>query len=121
MKTDFDDLQLVVLSEALKTIEQELTLPLMICLVSIAKKPGISVNDLASDVGIPQQTASRYIAILLGRYQSATPQYDSLAGNPLVSLEVSAEDPRRRALYLTKRGKLVLKKLTDKLVRLGDR
>src|SRR5262245_20485732 len=89
--------------DALGTVEAALELPMMLVLLAIAKSPGLSINDLGELIGVPQQTASRYVAILQGRYQSPG-QINTFARHPLVSYEVSADDPRRRALYLTERG-----------------
>lgn len=68
-------------------------------LLAVAEEAGLSVNDLAERIGAPQQTASRYVAQLLGRYQES-------AGPPVPLLEqrVSMDDPRRRALFLTPDG-----------------
>jgi DNA-binding MarR family transcriptional regulator len=74
-------------------------------LVAIAAEPGISVNELAQRIDVPQQSASRYVSVLLGRYQ------DPMAGPQtriLVEQRISEEDPRRRALFLTLEGTTLL-------------
>lgn len=93
-----------VLLGALKGESDTLTLPLLMTLLAVGRKPGISVNELADEIGSPQQTASRYVAILQGRYQSVASQTDAFVRAPLIALEVSADDPRRRALGLTRAG-----------------
>lgn len=103
---DFDNEKLTALLSALVAVGEDLSLPLLQSLVVVARHGGISVNELAEEMDIPQQTASRYIAILQGRYQFPTNLDNAFAKRPLLSLEVSTEDPRRRALYLTDAGKV---------------
>ncbi len=82
-------------------LQSELNLPQLVALLSVAIEPGLSVNDLADRVAVPQQTASRYVAVLLGRYESASGQGPRHA---LISQGVNDEDPRKRALFLTEYG-----------------
>ena len=86
---------------ALVPVEETLGLPLTLTLAAVALEPGLSVNDLASRINAPQQSASRYVAVLQGRY--AMPGRD-LGPVPLIAIEVSPTDPRRRALQLTPAG-----------------
>lgn len=89
----------------LEAIEADLGLSITRSLLIIALTPGLSINDLAEQLRVPQQTASRYVAILQGRYQSTVSTTVVNARNPLISLEISQHDPRRRALFLTPDGK----------------
>jgi DNA-binding MarR family transcriptional regulator len=86
--------------KAVKSVEADLGLPLLMTILAIAQKPGLSINDLAEKLDAPQQSASRYVSILQGRYQLPGSR-DQFGKHPHVSLEISPEDPRRRALYLT--------------------
>jgi DNA-binding MarR family transcriptional regulator len=86
---------------ALLSVQQQLSLPQVTALLTIGLEPGLSVNELADRLDIPQQTASRHVAILTGRYQS--PQHDQ-AISPLVEQRINFDDPRRRALSLTQDG-----------------
>lgn len=87
--------------DALLGIHEALGLPHLVCLLAIEARPGLSVNELASVTKFPQQSVSRYIALLLGRYENAVgPSIDE----PLVDQSISATDPRRRALTLTPAG-----------------
>jgi DNA-binding MarR family transcriptional regulator len=86
-----------------------MTLPLLKTLLMIAARPGLSVNELAEQLGLPQQSASRYVAILQGRYQTSAEEAFSTV--PLLELEVSTSDPRKRALFLTKSGNSAAEKL----------
>lgn len=101
--------RLALLARLLDQIESDLGLPLTRALISVALKPGSSINDLADQLNVPQQTASRYIAVLQGRYESPNGSIDTRA--PLVSLEISQNDPRRRALFVTPEGKKRVAKL----------
>src|SRR5947209_1545980 len=94
-----DPAQLSAAFEALSPVETELGLPLLLTLLAIARSPGLSINDLAEQIKIPQQTASRYVSILQGRYQSPGRVVSTFVRHPLVLFGLSPEDPRRRALY----------------------
>ncbi|MER9976244.1 MarR family winged helix-turn-helix transcriptional regulator [Mesorhizobium sp. M0085] len=77
-----------------------LSLDHLVSLLTIAAEPGLSVNELAEKTNTPQASASRYVAVLAGRYQSD-------AAEPpiaLITQEIRADDPRRRALFLTSEG-----------------
>ena len=99
------------LCRLLRSLEPDLNLGLALTLVSVAREPGISVNELADRIDVPQQTASRYAAILQGRYELPGGDLSIFARNPLLSLEVSAQDPRRRALFLTPHGRKRLERI----------
>ncbi len=98
-----DTLRLTRLEEALQSLEPEMTLPLLQTLLAIARSPGMSVNELADRMGSPQQSASRYVAILSGRYQSPASASTWLS-KPLLRFAIPEDDPRRRALFLTDLG-----------------
>jgi DNA-binding MarR family transcriptional regulator len=100
------------LLRALVPVEETLGLPLLLALAAIAREPGLSVNDLADRIGAPQQSASRYVATLQGRY--AMPGRD-LGPVPLVAIEVSSTDPRKRALHLTRTGTARLSRILTTL------
>jgi len=91
----------------------DLNLALALTIVSVARSPGLSVNELAEHMDVPQQTASRYAAILQARYELPGGDTNSFARNPLLSLEVCANDPRRRALFLTPHGRTRLEQILD--------
>lgn len=79
-------------------------------LLAVASEEGLSVNDLADRIGAPQQTASRYAAQLMGRYQEAG---DDKPAIPLVEQRVSLDDPRKRALFLTADGAAVVRVIVE--------
>jgi DNA-binding MarR family transcriptional regulator len=113
--TSLNSDQLNAVLAALRSVGSDLSLPLLITLVAIARDPGLSINELADRIQVPQQTASRYVAILQGRYQMAGGAGNAFAGEPLLSLQVSANDPRRRALYLTPEGSARVADILSKL------
>ena len=115
--TDFDSEQLDAVLAAMRSAGTDLSLPLFTTLVAVARDPGLSINDLAECMQIPQQTASRYVAVLQGRYQMPGGGENAAAGKPLLSLQVSAEAPRRRALFLTAQGRARLADILGKLFR----
>jgi DNA-binding MarR family transcriptional regulator len=110
--------KLTHLIKGLGPIQKELSLPQLLTLLQIAVNPGLSVNDLAEKLGVPQQTASRHVSGLLGRYQGA-PAGSDLAErstlDPLIVQEINQNDPRSRALFVSEQGDVFLKKLVSQI------
>jgi DNA-binding MarR family transcriptional regulator len=102
--------RLAAMSEALGPWQAVLSLSQVLALIAIARTPGLSVNELAEGLGLPQQTVSRHVAILLGRYQT-TPDAPPATMTSLIRQEISISDPRRRALFLSDDGLALLKSL----------
>lgn len=94
-------LKLQRLRNTFQRVQDQLGLPQVICLLAIAETPGLSVNDLSARTSIPQQSASRHVAILLGRYQDAHARTSPTA---FIEQRVSSADPRKRALFMTDAG-----------------
>ena len=61
--------KLAGLADALHGVRAELGLPQLLALLTIANEPGLSVNELAERLALPQQTTSRHVAALSWRYQ----------------------------------------------------
>jgi DNA-binding MarR family transcriptional regulator len=99
------------IARLLEQVDRELGLPLCRVLLQAALHPGLSVNELADYIGVPQQTASRYVAVLQGRYELPTTPSIVSARTPLLTLEISQLDPRRRAIFLTPEGMKRIEKL----------
>ena len=96
------------LSDALRALPSGLALQHLVALLEVGRQTGLSVNDLADILAIPQQTASRYVAVLSGRYDNV----DALSQfSPLIEQRINERDPRRRALFLTDEGREVLNTL----------
>jgi DNA-binding MarR family transcriptional regulator len=107
----FDDehaLKLEGLMHALLNVKSDVSLPQLVSLIAIGLKPGISVNELADLIDAPQQSASRYVSVLAGRYDGPPG-----VGVPdvLITQEISAADPRKRALYLSVEGRRLVQRM----------
>jgi DNA-binding MarR family transcriptional regulator len=98
-------------------VDRDLGLPLSRTLLQAALHPGLSINDLAEQLGVPQQTASRYVAVLQGRYELPSVSSSVSARTPLLTLEISQHDPRRRAIFLTPEGEKRIEKLLSEYPR----
>ena len=95
-----DQSRLISLTDALRPLQDQLGLSRLVCLLTIAAEPGLSVTELAARINAPQASTSRYVSLLLGRYQEEKGE----APAPLISQQVSKEKPRQRALFLTGHG-----------------
>ena len=110
--TDQESARLAAISEALGPWQTTLSLSQILALTAIARAPGLSVNELAENLGLPQQTVSRHVAILLGRYQTAADE-PAVTPTSFIRQEINAADPRRRALFLSGDGTTLLKSLAE--------
>ena len=90
------------LDAGLKAAEPDLSIPLLRTLIAVFLNTNLSINDLAEAIGVPQQTASRYVAILQGRYQPS--DSNSFVRAPLLTHKPSPGDMRRYELKLTPHG-----------------
>ena len=104
MAESLDRNRLIALRDALTPLQDQFNLSHLVCLLTIGAEPGLSVKDLADRTRAPQASASRYVSILLGRYQGPEGKFPA----PLISQEISKEDPRRRALFLNDQGKTIV-------------
>lgn len=98
------------LRNALMEVQGQLSLPQLVVLLTVRIEPGLSVNDLAERLGIPQQSASRYVSMLAGRYQT---EPDQPLFEPLLLQKINDTDPRSRALHVTAAGEALLKTLVS--------
>lgn len=105
--------RLDVVFAALRPWQGALTLSQVLALIAIARHPGLSVNELAERLDQPQQTVSRHVSVLLGRYQTS----ETVVPRVLIRQEVSASDPRSRALFLAPEGHTLLKTLAAERTR----
>ena len=96
-----DRRKLADLRLALAPVQTTLSLPMVVALLTLAIEPGLSVNELAERTGTSQQTASRHVSILMGRYETQILGPDA---PPLIVQEIHTRDPRKRALFLTEAG-----------------
>ena len=93
--------RLVALRAALVPLQEQISLAQLVSLLTIAAEPGLSVQGLADRIGAPQASTSRYVSVLLARYQGPGEK----PPKPFIKQEVSTDDPRRRALFLNDYGK----------------
>ncbi len=93
--------------DALKPWQSAISLSQALALIVIARHPGLSVNELTEKLDQPQQTVSRHVAILLGRYQTS----ETIEPRAFIRQEINVNDPRSRALFLSREGHALLKAL----------
>lgn len=89
------------LRDALTELQGSMSLAQLVALITIAMEPGLSVNDLGDRLQIPQQTASRHVAVLTGRYHG---ELSDAPLEPLIVQQINTSDPRKRALFLSPAG-----------------
>lgn len=94
---------------ALRPWQSAINLAQTLALIAIARTPGLSVNELAEKLDQPQQTVSRHVSVLLGRYQTS----ETIVPTVFIRQEVNASDPRSRALFLEPEGEALLKALVS--------
>lgn len=85
----------------LQKIDPEFPLQYAVCLTEIAHDEGLSLSTLAARAGVTLSTASRIVGALSQHRQSGAP-YN------LVRIKISAEERRRKEIYLTPRGRAVM-------------
>lgn len=110
MKADFtvsEASRLDAIFEGLKKWQATISLPQVLALIVIARNPGLSVNELAELLDQPQQTVSRHVSVLLGRYQTS----ETSEPPSFIRQEISVSDSRSRALFLSRDGHSLLKSL----------
>lgn len=108
MKVDFtvsEASRLDAIFKAFSKCQAEISLLQVLALIVIARNPGLSVNELAERLDQPQQTVSRHVSVLLGRYQMS----ETVVPRAFIRQEINANDPRSRALFLSPDGQSLLK------------
>jgi len=108
MSADFsasETSRLEAIYKAFSKYQAEISLPQALALIAIARTPGLSVNELAERLDQPQQTVSRHVAVLLGRYQTS----EAVVPRAFIRQEINVKDPRSRALFLSPEGHSLLK------------
>lgn len=102
--------RLKAMREVIASASVDLSMSQLLALLTVAVEPNLSVNDLAERMNVPQQSASRFVAILLGRHKAAS---GVSLEEPLIYQEVSSSDPRKRALTLTTSGRKLIAKIIN--------
>ena len=107
--------QVAALDAGLEITEPDLSIPLLRVLLTVFLKEHISVSELAESINVPQQSASRYVAILQGRYQTSGVNQSSFVRAPLLSVKPGTNDLRRYELELTNRGRSRLEDILSRI------
>jgi len=106
----------LLLLRELQKMDPEFPLQYAVCLAHIALDQGLSLTALAERTGMPLSTVSRIVGALSSRRQKGAPF-------GLVRVVISAEERRKKELYMTARGKAVIQSigeiLTDAAPRAG--
>ncbi len=90
------------LLQELQKIDPEFPLQYAICLAEISLDEGLSLTTLAGKAGMPLSTVSRIVGALSKHRQKGTPY-------GLIRAVVSAKERRKKELYLTARGRAVIR------------
>jgi DNA-binding MarR family transcriptional regulator len=90
----------------LQKIDQEFPLQYAICLTEISLKEGLSLTELAQKTGLALSTVSRIIGALSKHRQKGI-------AFGLVRVSISAQERRRKELYLTPKGRAIIQTITD--------
>jgi len=108
MKPKETSLFLALLRE-LQKINTEFPLQYAICLVEIASDEGLSLTTLSQRTGMPLSTTSRIVGALSIKRQKGEPY-------GLVDVKIVAAEKRKKALFLTLKGKILIQNINDLLL-----
>lgn len=89
----------------LRQVDPEFPLHYAICLAEIARDEGMSLTQLAERTNLALSTVSRIVGCL-SKYRPNGRPYE------LISLQMAADERRRRELYLTPAGRELLGRIT---------
>lgn len=90
----------------LQKIDQEFPLQYAVCLAEIAMDEGTSLTNLSKKTGMAISTISRIVGALSKHRQKGKPF-------GLIKVKISAEERRRKELYLTAKGKAVITSISE--------
>lgn len=93
--------------DAIRTDSNDMPAQQVMCLLTIALRPGITMEDLGQEVGITQSSCSRNVAALSKWHRLGKPGADYVE---------AIEDPRerrRKIMYLTPKGKQVVRRAIE--------
>jgi DNA-binding MarR family transcriptional regulator len=96
----------ILLLRELQKIDPEFPLQYALCLAEISTNEGLSLTHLSARTGMPLSTISRIVGALSRHRQSGTPY-------GLVRVAISAQERRRKELYLTPRGHSVIQDIAN--------
>lgn len=90
----------------LQKIDAEFPLQYAICLAEIAQDEGLSLTTLSVRTGLALSTISRIVGALSKQRQKGMPY-------GLVKVRISAEERRRKELFLTPRGRAIIENMAE--------
>lgn len=100
--------KILAILEELRKLDAEMQLQTAATFILVAQRDGgITMKELADQLGISQASCSRNVAALSRWHRLNKPGHD---------LVIATEDPaerRRKIVFLTPKGKRVIKSLTD--------
>ncbi len=96
----------LLLLRELQKIDQEFPLQYAVCLAEISLDEGMSLTRLSEKTGMAISTISRIVGALSKHRQKGTPY-------GLIKVKISAEERRRKELYLTTKGKAIINSIAE--------
>ncbi len=90
----------------LQKIDSEFPLQYAICLAEISMDEGLSITTLSGKTGMALSTVSRIIGALSKFRQRGEPY-------GLVDVKISTQERRRKELYLTPKGRSVVRSIVE--------
>jgi DNA-binding MarR family transcriptional regulator len=110
MSTFSKDLRVLIqLVEILRDVDGEMPMQMAHCLLCVALRPGLTMQNLSEMTGLSQSSSSRNIQTLGEWHRHGKPGYN------LVQAVDDPVDTRRKIMFLTPKGKQVLKRLLSTL------
>lgn len=100
--------RLLQIFETFLKIDSGFPMHYALCLLHIAKAPGLSITDLSKITGIQISTISRIVGALSEWRDNGQPY-------GLIEIRQSPIERRRKELHLSKNGEKLIQKLKDKL------
>jgi DNA-binding MarR family transcriptional regulator len=100
----------------MRAFRSSMSLELIRTFLAIARRQGLSVQELADELGVPQSSVSRYVKALAG-YESREGKLGPLKwevgsdGYGLIEQRINEQEPRKRSLVLSEEGLALVQKL----------
>ncbi len=103
----------LALLRELQKIDPEFPLQYAVCLAEISLDEGLSLTALSGKTGMPLSTVSRIVGALSKHRQKGTPY-------GLIRVTISPEERRKKELYLTTRGRAIIKGISSVIEQNAD-
>ena len=95
----------LALLHELQKIDPEFPLQYAVCLMEISLDEGLSLTALSAKTGMPLSTISRIVGALSRQRQRGAPY-------GLIRAAISPHERRKKELYLTTRGRAIIRAIT---------